>query len=275
MINNVNRIGNFTSSEIFKLIPKGSRLMTETELKNHLELNPKSKRKNIDDGFSAPGLTYIEEKNIERKLGRSIQTESYSKDMAWGTFLQERVLTLLPYGYKLVPNETVSHKTIPFWSGSTDFKHEFVSIIAETKSYQPKRFAKYTDAIMLQSIENLKENHPEEYWQIVSNSIINEVEFGAAISYMPYKSELAEIREMAEYYDGPDQWKYRFIAEGDEDTLAYLPDDGYYKNLNVFQFVIPQEDIDYLTNRVLEAGKLLIDTFKPTTHDTLTKVPIQ
>jgi hypothetical protein len=74
---------------------------------------------------------------------------------------------------------------------------------------------------------------------------------------MPYESELEEIREMAENYDGNDQWKYRFIAESHKSALPYLPNKGYYKNLNIFEFKVPEEDKKALTERVLMAIQLL------------------
>ena len=76
---------------------------------------------------------------------------------------------------------------------------------------------------------------------------------------MPYFSELEDIRTMAENYDGGDQWKYRFIVESPDAELPYLPDGGYYKNLNKFEFEVPKEDKDFLTERVELAIELLND----------------
>jgi hypothetical protein len=66
MVEIVERIGRFTSSNIWKLTTVGTRKMTENELKEHKKQNPKSMKKNIDDGFGAPALTYIEEKRAHR-----------------------------------------------------------------------------------------------------------------------------------------------------------------------------------------------------------------
>jgi hypothetical protein len=236
IIENKNRIGNFTSSKIFHLTKSGKG----------------------ENGFGATAITYIKETNIERKLGRSIDTGAYSKDMAWGSFLEHRVFDKMEYGYLLCSDETKLHPSISYWAGTTDLIIPKIKI-GEIKCYQPKHFAEYTDAILTQDVKYLKENCPEEYWQIVSNSIINNVAIGEAISYMPYQSELDELRELAEYYDGDDQWKYRFIAESPDSSLAYLPDNGYYKNLNRFEFEVPQEDKDFLTERVKLAGSMLIN----------------
>lgn len=235
MIENVNRIGNFTSSEVHKLMKDGKTKGT----------------------IGAPGLTYIEEKNIERKLGRSVETESYSKDMAWGSFLEKRVFEMLEYGYELQSDKTDMHPTILYWAGSTDLIMPGIKI-ADIKCFQPKNFAKYSDALLSKDVEVLKEEFPKEYWQLVSNAIINGVSKAEAIAYMPYVSELPEIREMAEYYDEADQWKYRFIAESPDCSLPYLPDDGYYSNINRLEFDIPKQDIESLTERIKLAGTMLV-----------------
>ena len=244
IIENKIRDGNFTSSKIFHLTKPGKG----------------------ENGFGATAITYINERNLERKLGRSIETNAYSKDMAWGSFLENRVHDMLEFGYLLCSEQTKQHPSIAYWAGSTDLHFPKVKI-GEIKCYQPKHFAEYTDAILKRDIKFLRDNCPQEYWQIVSNSIINNVPVGEAISYMPYQSELDELRELAENYDGADQWEYRFIAESPDMSLAFLPDNGYYKNLNRFEFEVPQEDKDFLTERVKLAGTMLINPVLLATHD--------
>lgn len=235
ILKNTNRVGNFTSSNISKLCTSGKGL----------------------NGFGAPAITYIEEVNLERKLNRSIRTDTYSKDMAWGNFLETRVHELLEFGYDLVSNETVTHKQIPFWAGSTDLIMAGKKI-GEIKCYQPKNFAKYADVLMKKDVAILKLECAEEYWQLVSNAVVNNVKIAEAIAYMPYESELSIIAEMAEDYDGKDQWKYRFISESEKSALAYLPDDGFYKNLTRFEFEVPKEDIEFLSEKVKLAGTMLV-----------------
>lgn len=230
IIENSHRIGCFTSSEIFRLF--GSKSVRET---------------------------YIEEKNIERRLGRSIETESYSNDMAWGLFLEQRVHDLIETSYELKSKETKTHPTIDYWAGSADLIVVGAKV-SDIKCYQPKKFCRYTDAVLKKDPEFIKAEFPKEFWQLVSNAIINCVPKAEAITYMPYRKELEEIREMARNYDESDQWKYRFIAEKEDSWLAWLPDNGYYKNLNRFEWEVSQSDKDLLTQKVLEAGKLLHST---------------
>jgi len=238
IIQNTRRHGNFTSSNIYKLLLKDR----------------------SGKGFGAPALGYIEEKNIERRLGRSIATDSYSRDMAWGLFLEERVFDLLPFGYSLESQTTDMHPTIDCWAGSKDLIVEGVKV-SDIKCYQPKNFAQYSDAINEGDLDKFKENFPKEYWQLVSNAIINEVPKAEAICYMPYKSEILVLQEMASNYEDPYmQHKYKFIFDSIDPypDLAHLPDGGYYKNLNIFEFTVPQDDIDLLTEKVLLARELLV-----------------
>ncbi len=105
-----------------------------------------------------------------------------------------------------------------------------------------------------------KSTFPEEYWQIVSNSIINEVPKGEAIAYQPYDSEAEEIyRFLLEQDDYQDfKWIAEIINSGNLHALPFQPDESEYPNLVIFEFDIPQSDKDFLTNRVLEAQKLLL-----------------
>jgi len=231
---NKDRIGNFTSSNIY-------RLMTEDK----------------KGGLGKPALTYIEEKNIERRLNRSLETETHTQPMAWGNICERRVFDLLSIEFEHMGNVTKMHPTIDYWAGSCDLIVTGKKI-CEIKCYQPKNFAQYTDILLQKDVTLLREERPEEYWQLVSNAIINGVNAAEAISYMPYRSELDAIRDLANNWEGEDQWKYRFIPEKTDAWLAWVPDGGYYKNLNRFEFEIPKEDIDLLTERVKLAGAMLI-----------------
>jgi hypothetical protein len=80
---------------------------------------------------------------------------------------------------------------------------------------------------------------------------------------MPYKSEMEQIRELAqdpEYLSqiGLEPWQVRFIIEKEDSQLAVLPDDCKFKNLNIFEFEIPSEDKIFLTKRMMDANKLII-----------------
>ena len=249
-MNNKNRLGRVTSSNAYKLIKKG----TGNKL------------------FSAPGLSYIEEKQIERRIGSCLDANgAYSQPMAWGNFMELVIYSLLGIEYTISSKETFLHKKhTKIWSGSPDLLIPN-QLIAEIKCYQKKKFAQYTDALTLKitddfsiedKIQNLKSKFPQEYWQMVSNACIQNVKTVEAITYMPYVSEYESIKEIAENMDGAEQWKYRFIVEKPIEQLPFLQDGGHYKNINVFRFDVPINDIELLENRIIEAGKLILNTKK-------------
>lgn len=235
-MNNINRWGKFTSSNVYKLI----------------KLNAKGE-------FQAPGLTYIEEKAIERKMKSCLDGGAHTQSLAWGNFMEMVVYSILGVQYQISSKDTTPHPIHgKYWSGSKDLftvnpQTGKMESIAEIKCYQKKNFALYTDCILKKDIELFKEKFPKEFWQIVSNACIEGVDIGEAITYMPYVSEYEEIREMAENYDGADAWKYKFIRDLPVQDLPFLPDGGYYKNINKFAFIVPDEDKKLLEDRILQA----------------------
>lgn len=246
MINNIARCGNFTSSEIVALTKKA---------------------KNQKD-FGAPALTYIEETNFERKLGRSIDDEKTAKPLTWGKLVEGRVFNLLGLEYTLSSTETDVHPSIPFWSGSKDGqKFDEGGTVIDIKSpITLKSFCQLVDPLYqglagTDVINAIRDNHKDGdkyYWQLVSNAIINGCRYAELIVYMPYKSELEDIKLMAQRVDGAEASKHYWIAMAGEDELPFLLDGGYYKNLNIIRFEVPAADKELLTECVLRAGEKLI-----------------
>ena len=107
ILENVERVGNFTSSNMEKLT------------------------KVAKDGksFGAPALTYIAEKNMERRFGVSLSQDKYSRSTLWGHFLEQRVHDLLDTGFESVGHITLPHPTIRALHQHEDF------IIAERWSW--------------------------------------------------------------------------------------------------------------------------------------------
>ena len=244
------RFGKFTSSKIFNLINQGKIKMSKDELTIYKKENPGSRITTKLDGFSATGLTYIKEKQIEIRMQSRLDSDVYSKAMAWGNFMEmilAKNLSNQDLGYKLCSDVTTTHKDSKFskyWSGSSDMEYYLgnkLVRIAEIKCYQKKKFALYTDCILKQDVELLKNDFPQEYWQIVSNCILNNVTTGEAISFMPFESEAESVKLLASNYEGSDMWKYRFIFEDDISNLPFLKDGGYYNNINQFNFEVPKE----------------------------------
>jgi hypothetical protein len=252
MIKNVLRIGNFTSSEIVALMSE-----------------PTATAKKQGAIFGSTAFTYIRETNMERRLGRSLEDEKTAKPLTWGKFLESRVFGLLGLDYTLSSQETDQHPTIKFWSGSKDgLKHDEGKTVTDIKCpLTLKSFCQLVDPLYdgltgMDAINKIRERHKngdKYYWQLVSNSIINNTRFAELIVYMPYHSELEDIKVEAQQVEAQDLSKHYWIAMASEDELPYLNDGGFYKNLNIIRFEVPQEDKDYLTERVTAAGKLLVD----------------
>lgn len=239
MIENKDRIGNFTSSNIYKLCAS------------------------LENGKpSSAYFTYIEEKIFERRMKRSLEMGAYGQSMCWGKFLEKRVNDNLPFGYQMLHKTTKLHPKFDYVSGSVDFLVPGVKI-AELKCFEPKNFASYVSVLLTGDTELIKKEHPKEYWQMLNNSQIHKTPKMEAIVYMPYESEMDEIRELAENPEylsdiGMMHWEVRFIAEKPISNLAVLPNDSAFKNLNIFEFDVPIDDVIFLNKRIIEAGKLLM-----------------
>ncbi|MCB0743035.1 MAG: gamma-glutamyltransferase [Ignavibacteriae bacterium] len=98
-MNNSNRWGKFTSSNVYKLIKEGRG----------------------KEEFSAPGLTYIQEKAIERKMQSCLDGGAHTQSLAWGNFMELMVYSILGVQYQISSKETTLHSVHgKFWSGSKD-----------------------------------------------------------------------------------------------------------------------------------------------------------
>lgn len=253
MTENRERIGCFTSSEISKLMSTGKQ----------------------SEGFGVPAITYISEKRMERILGRSIDNEVNARPLTWGKVVEKQVFNLLGLDYTYSSTETDIHPEISYWSGSKDGTHEGkekavfdIKCPITLKSFCQLVMPLYCGLEGDEAMDAIRngfehdgikyEKHKsgdDYYWQLVSNAVINGVDYAELIVYMPYQSEISAIKTLAE---DNDNGSWIFFALDNE--LPYLHNDGYFKNLNVIRFKIPQSDKDLLTENVKKAGKLLFNT---------------
>lgn len=238
---NKNRVGNITSSGIVDILSNGK---TKGEPGN-------------------PFYTYIEECNMERRLGRSIGSESNARPLVWGKLVEDQVFNNLGLEYTLCSHETIEHPHISCWHGSPDaIKPETVVDVKSPMTL--KSFCQLVDPIYngltgIEAMNEVRKNHKDGekfYWQLTSNAILTKSKYAELIVYVPYKKELNQIKELAREKNDD---KYWWIIKGEDIELPYLIEKGYYKNLNVIRFEVPQKDIDFLTERVLMAQKLLIN----------------
>ena len=125
----------------------------------------------------------------------------------------------LPLGFKSSGTKTIQHPKYNFWVGSPDNINELDKIVGDTKAYERKAFCEYADSILTNDITVLKDNHIQEYWQMVSNAAILGFTKIQPFLFIPYREELRIIRDEAEKYDGADQWKYKFIFDSEDNQL--------------------------------------------------------
>ena len=230
------RIGNFTSSEIGKLMSNGTKA----------------------GSIGATGITYIAETNMERRLGRALENETNARPTTWGNLCERHVFSILGLEYSAISKECIRHPEIDFWWGTPDsIAYEGATkIIVDVKApYTLKSFCTLIDSFQAGGIKRVIETHKEGaiyYWQLVSNAILTGCNTAELIVYAPYKSELQRLREIANHDD------IAWINYALDDELPWLPDGGYYQNLNKLRFEIPEADKLALTARVVEAGKSLV-----------------
>ncbi len=261
------RTGRFTSSEIVALTGYGSRPMTEDELKEWKKDNPKSQKKNTEDGFSDAGLTYIEETNMERRLGRPLENETDAKATSWGLLLEPYSFSKLGLEYTLCSKKTFPHPTIEFLVGSPDALKGKDTVADHKNPMTLKSFCQLVDPYIENgvekfpalSIEAVRANHKDGdkyFYQIVSNAMITDCNKGELIVFVPYKSELETIRGLAS--SAGEMGDYvKWIYYATDEQLPHLIDGGHYKNLNIISFDITDAHKNFLYKRVKEAGLLL------------------
>ena len=244
MVEKKERVGRFTSSNIWKL--------TTTDRSGK--------------GFGAPALTYIEEKRAERSLGRSIDLGKSSQATIWGKVMEHYCNKFhLGLEYTFDSKEPIVNPKLKFHSGSPDFYSDLIA--GDIKSNEPKRhyelsmnLLKVKDGII--TLDEFKKLEKEVYWQVVSNCIILGKPKGEIIAYTPTYAQLELIRQEIEETNVLEKleinpWQARFIIESEFHNLPYIPEWSEFPNFTSFIFDVPTEDIIFLTKKVIEANELL------------------
>lgn len=223
------RNGAFTSSQIYQL----------------MTLDRKG------TGWGAPALRYMKQKGWEKKLKRSLDSDLRSKPTSWGTLLESRAYTLIPsFETRIQSTETLSHPDIEGWVGTPDYTES--DLVGDIKCpWTLLSFCQLVDALNLAE-KGLKDEFPQYYWQLVSNSILTGKKFAELTVYCPFLEELEDIRELARRQD-EDQERYLFINFALDDDLPYLLKEGEYTNLNQIKFEVPEADKVLLTETVKRA----------------------
>jgi len=255
MSENKTRNGNFSSSSIYKLCSKG---------------RGTASIENVGASFN----TYVKEKRREKKLKRSINSKVFTRPLIWGI-----VCELYIFAKKLNTSFSdmnnvgrLTHTEFNQWTGIPDTFRRKDLVVGDIKS--PSSLIKFCDLIESseKGLECFKSNHPDYYWQLVSNAILTGVDKAELLFYIPYLSELKLIKEFVVNIQEEDlpldlelfqiEWishEINAYIEFQKKPLSipYLPNDCEYKDFNVFTFNVPQEDKEFLTDRVKMAIKEL------------------
>jgi hypothetical protein len=251
--------------------------MTEEELLEYKKANPKSKKTTIECWPGKAAITYINQKNMERRLDRSLDGELEARATSWGKFVEKLLFSMLEEEYTYNSSETLVHPEYDCWVATPDGfnKKAKERTLAETKCpFTMESFCKLVASLYngfegMEAMNALRNGytdktglfqppHPDAekyYWQMVSSSCVEPCEAADFIIYCPYESELQAIQAAAVQSGDPSVY---FIANASKNALPYIKDDGFYQNINIFSFKIPDEDKKLLTETVKKAEKYLI-----------------
>lgn len=217
-----NRIGNFTSSQIYRLM-----------------------------GSLAVSKTYKEEKHIEHLTQASIKTDVSSRSKSWGTVMELYVNEhLLPIGFEVWNKGTIKHPTLPF-AGTPDIMSE--NTIGDIKCFEPKKFGQIALVMRHNNLDLFKKEFPAEYWQLVGNAILADKPKGLLLCFLPKQERLEEIRNWVASLEIEQPYRYRFIYESEDYELPHQGDNSFFNEVESFEFDIPIEDKDLLFDKVIEA----------------------
>lgn len=276
------RIGNPTSSEIYKLCTNGTRPMTEQELAIYKEENPKGRRTTIDD-FGAPFYTYLEECKAERFFKQNLSEDNEVLAFDWGKLCELHVHDILPLDYVMQSEETLCHSEIPEWVGTPDgtkIKNGKITHVSETKCpltkksfYQLVKYLYDFDGVTVslkkeidgnEIIKKIRENHKDGekyYWQTVSNACILKSVYKLdsvsceLIVFMPYLDEI----EVLKLFNASLEEPYGSIQWARDGKIPFIYRESGIENINIIPFDFPNEDELFLTNRVKSFVNLLND----------------
>jgi hypothetical protein len=278
----ITRVANFSSSSAHRLIGVGKRPMTKDELAARPKKGVGSSVKQIEDPkiLGATTLSYIKEKVREEKLMRSLESESHARSLTWGKVMERYVFERkLDMNYRDGNQQgRVEHQTIARWNGIPDALRATIdnNIVGDIKC--PWSLTAYCDTVeaIKAGLDVYKVDKADNYWQLVSNACLLEskldIDFnqGESIIYVPYVSELPDIRDWISQDFVPEaegltpflcEWIYNqivgFLTDGQEPSFPYLMDASEYTNLTSWTFDIPQTDKELLTSRVEMAVKEL------------------
>lgn len=160
------RCGRFTSSEFHKLMKCGFREMTAAELKARPKTGKGSKTTRMPDPskMGDDGMNYIYQKVAETLTGHPKQ-DSYAYPLVWGREQEEFAVDFFTQKTGLLC-ESVGF--IPWSDHAGGSPDRFVGDDAGLEIKCPFYSEHQVKYLMLNDRFDLKRNHPDYYWQIVT-----------------------------------------------------------------------------------------------------------
>lgn len=163
------RAGRFTSSEFWKLMEFGKRPMTEAELKARPKEGKGSQTKLIPDPstMSEKGMTYIYQKVAEVLTGRP-KPSAYAYPLVFGKEQEPFAVAQFEQVTGLICTEVGFQPYTDHAGGSPD------RLIGEHSGLEckcPFNSETQVEYLMLNDVFDLKRNHPDHYWQCVSQML--------------------------------------------------------------------------------------------------------
>ena len=218
-------------------------------------------------------MTYIKEKSYEVRLGQNLDSNQSSKATSWGNVVEAYAYSKIKSDdleptARIASDKRRKHPSL-MWTGASDFEND--TLVGDIKCpFTRKSFCEQVDIyeeVRNGNIEAFKAAKPEYYWQLVSNCILANKDFAMAVVYCPKEDDVLEILSEsnleydANHSESLNQAKEKVKWLTLEET-PYLKNDCAYSDINSVKFKIPQDDKDFLTERVELAQKELFKLLK-------------
>lgn len=186
------RLGRFTSSEIHKLMTGGSRSMTQEELEARSKGN---RRTTVDVEFGDTAINYILDKLGEIKSGISSETiDNYAT--AWGKEYEPAARMQYERSQHVEVEQVgfIRHEQYEYYGGSPDGKTSFCGLRACIEIKAPVRYCIHYQHCKIKTLDQLKAEFKEIYWQCMSNILLTHSTFCDFISYHPMLKSMFVFR---------------------------------------------------------------------------------
>lgn len=203
------RLGKITASEIYVLMKDKKVPMSEEELAEAKAANPKSRVTTKVVPFSDMTETYLNRKVMENYLplnSKSIESinavDEYieehtetNKAMRYGTFWEDTARNRYAetMGYEVLQVGFVPYDCFPNLVGaSPDGMIRQENGGCEIKC--PYTVEKHYQHMMYETSNDLKENDPQYYWQIMTCMLVTGCDFWDFVSFNPYMSKSKQLK---------------------------------------------------------------------------------